>query len=262
MPIIQEIVDFNQMFHRLSEPPIVINDLTNNSEEDKEMIRELVTSRYSSDMIALLPTCRCGVTKGEFTKKIVCNFCGTLVKSSIEDQIEPTVWFRRPNGVERLISPIFLIMLKQRFKKSGYSIIQWLIDRNYRPSVKQPHVINKLVETGIQRGYNYFVQNFDAIMALLFSMRDFKKRGKDYLRALILKKRHHVFSDYIPIPNKSILIVEKTKVGVYVDPIIVDAVNVIEMLVSIDKNFYDQNPKTKENRTARALVGLDRKSVV
>lgn len=244
------------IFSQLSEPPIIINDLINNSEEDKEAIKELVTTRYSSDMITLLPSCRCGISKGEFSVGVKCTYCNTTVKSTIENDIEPTIWFRKPYGVNTLISPIIWNMLKARFKKSGFNIIQWLTDTTYRASVKQPTVVNKIVEAGIQRGYNYFVDNFDKIMSYLFSLKDFRKDGVDYLQILLQEYRHLVFSDYIPIPNKSLLIIEKTNVGVYVDPIIVKAVDAIEMLVSIDKNFHDQNPRVKENRTAKAISKL------
>lgn len=256
MPVFQRIVDFNQVFMQLSEPPIIINDLVNNSEEDKERIKELVTTRYSSDMITLLPSCRCGATKGEFSVGVKCGFCNTVVRSSVENDIEPTVWFRKPNGVEKLINPIIWIMLKARFKKSGFNIIQWITDTTYRPAVKQPAVINRLVEAGIQRGYNNFVVNFDAVIAYLFTLKDFKRPTEDHLKQLLSDNRHLIFSDYIPIPNKSLLIIEKTNVGIYVDPIIIKAIDAIEMLVSIDKNFYDQNARVKENRTVKAISKL------
>lgn len=258
MPIFQELLNFNEIFRTLSEPPTIINDLVNNSEEDKELIKEMVTTRYSSDMITLLPSCRCGATKSESSIKVRCDVCGTIVKSSIEDDIEPTIWFRKPNGVNQLISPILMIMLKNRFKKKGFSILHWLIDTTYRPQVKQPPIVDKLLEMGAIRGYNNFVENFDKTLEVLFSIKQFqlKKGQEDYLRRLIYLERHKVFSDYIPLPNKSLLIIEKTNVGIYVDNIIVEAVDAIEMLVSIDKNFYDQTPKVKENRTAKALLKL------
>lgn len=253
MPVYQQLSDLNQVFNQLSEPPIIINDLVDSTEEDKEAIKDMITTRYSGDMITLLPSCRCGITKGEFSVGVVCNYCKTAVKSSIENDIEPTIWFRKPVGVSKLISPIIWSMLKARFKKSGFNIIQWLTDTTYRSGVRQPLVINKIVDAGIQRGYNNFVENFDAIMDFLFSLKDFKKEGEDYLRRLLTEKRHAIFSDYIPIPNKSLLIIEKTNVGIYVDPIIVKAMDAILMLISIDRNFHDQNPRVKENRTAKAL---------
>jgi len=258
MPVFQQLIDLNEMFNKLADPPIIINDLSNSSDEERKLISEIITTRYSSDMISLLPSCRCGATKGEFSTNIKCNYCGTNVTSQVENEVESSVWFRKPVGVNKLISPIIWIMLKARFKRSGFSIIQWLTDTTYRPNVKQPLVVNKIVDAGIQRSYNNFVDNFSSIMDFLFSLKEFqlKKNTVDYLKILIDQNKNTVFSDYIPLPNKSFLIIEKTNLGTYVDFIVIEAIDAIEMLVSIDKAFYDQNIRSKENRTAKAISKL------
>ena len=253
------------MFYKLKDSPIIINDLDNNTEESRDVIRQLIVSRFSTDMVSLIPSCFCGQKKGQALTRdeTVCEVCGTKVTSSIEDDIEPLVWFRRPGindeqPISKLISPIVWIMLKHRFTKSGFNIIQWLCDTTYRTNVRQPKVVSKIVEAGIQRGYNNFVDNFDLIMSFLFNLKDFKvkKTKDDYLPIFLEQNRHKLFSDYIPLPNKSLLIIEKTDVGVYVDPIIIGAIDAIDMLVSIDNRFYDQNPKTKANRMVKALSKL------
>jgi hypothetical protein len=258
LPVFQQPINLNELFNQLSEPPIIINDLENNSEEDKEHIKELITSRYSGDMITLLPSCRCGATKGEFSLGIKCGYCNTYVRSSLENEIEPSIWFRKPIGTTSLMSPISLKILRDRFKKSGFDIIQYIMDTTYRPTVKTPPVIHKLHDYGLQRGYNYFVENFDWIMELLFSRPDLRTANKaeDWTAEYITAYRDTIFCDYIPLPNKALLVIEKTNVGIYVDPVIVQGVDAIGMLVSIDKDFHDQNPRVKENRTAKALIKL------
>lgn len=263
MPIIQRLIHLDTMFSQLATPPIIMNDLPNRTEAQKESIRELFTTRYSSDMITLLPQCRCGITKGEYSLNNICRYCHTPVRSTMETNIEPIVWFRRPGlntptPVAKLLNPSVFIMLKNRFKKSGFNIIYWLTDRNYTSNLaKPPAVIDKIIKAGFERGYNKFVERFDEIMEFLFSLKDFgKKKQKCVLQQFIADHRSILFSDYIPIPNKSLLVVEKTNVGVYIDPIIIDAIDVINTMVSIDRDFYDQSPKTIENRTARALADI------
>jgi hypothetical protein len=260
MPVYQQLINFDDKFHRLSEIPIIINDLVNNTEEDKEEIKNLISTRYSSDMISLIPSCRCGATTGEFSMMtdMTCTLCYTSVKSSFDEDIDSTIWFRKPKGVERIINPIIWIMLKQRFSKSGFNVIQWICDNSYRSNVKQPFVINRIISLGIKRGYNNFVTNFDAILLTLFEMKEFNlPKGKvDYLRTLLEENKDCLFSDYIPLPNKSLLIIENTVVGVYVDPIVIDALDAIQMLVSIDVSFHDQNSRVKENRTVKAISKL------
>lgn len=257
MPVYQKLLNLSEMFQQLSEPPIIINDLFSGTQDDRANIMELITTRYTSDMVSLLPSCRCGLTKGEFSKNTICDTCKTPVKSMIDSDIEPIVWFRKPNGVQKLINPIVWMMLSHRFKKGSYSVLNWIIDTKYNPNTKPPTaILNKMMQAGIQQGYNYFVENFDDIMEFMFSLKEFKKKPDDRLQELIRRDRHLVFSDYIPIPNKSILVVEKTNFSTYVDEIITNAVNAIQMLVSIDRDYHDQSVRGKENRTAKAMTLL------
>lgn len=258
MPVYQQLVHFDQMFSQLREPPIIINDLVNASDEEKARIRDFITTRYSSDMLSILPSCQCGETKGEYVVGCICESCKTQVRSVVDEDIEPLVWFRVPEGVFKLISPIVWIMLKNRFKKSGFNIIQWLCDTTYRPNVRTPKLVNEMVEMGFQRGYNYFCQNFDSIMAKLFEMRAFKlKKGQhDYLQELLLDYRDRIFSNFLPLPNKSLLIIEKSNVGIYIDMSIVGAIDAIEMITSIDSPMSEHSVRTKENRAVKAIVKL------
>lgn len=258
MPIYQRLIPMDTLFNQLKAPPIIVNDLLNATDDEKKGIRELITTRYASDMLSILPSCQCGATKGEFVLGDVCDECGTQVHSVVDEDIEPLVWFRVPVGVTKLINPSVWIMLKNRFKKSGFSILQWICDTTYRATVKQPKVINDLVDLGIQRGYNNFVENFDSILGLLFNMKDFRlKRGQtDYLQNLLRDYRHCVFSSYLPLPNKSLLVIEKTNVGIYIDPTIIGAIDAIEMVVSIDSPLSEHTLRVKENRTVKAMVKL------
>lgn len=261
MPVFQKLLDLGMNFQKLSEPPIIINDLSNITEDSREHIKELITTRYSSDMVSLLPSCPCGITKGEFTKTKICHVCGHPVKSVMDGAGESVVWFRRPAGVAKLLNPAIWMQLNQRYKKGRFSIINWITDTKYDPNTKKPvAILNKLIDFGIKRGYNNFVENFDSIMAFLFSLKEFQSKSvaksDDRLYELIQIHRNRIFSDYIPIPNKSILLIEKTVFSTYVDTSITNAVNAIQMLVSIDRDFHDQSVVAKENRTVRGMSAL------
>lgn len=256
MPIIQGLVNHDEIFARLQEPPIFINNQAHSSELERARVHEMVMSRYSTDMVSLLPSCRVGCTKGQGSFKKKCDICGTVVKSHVEADIEPSLWFKQPEGVEKLINPMVLMMLIKRFTRSNYSLIHWLIDPNYSPTVKVIPAVTRLKEQGFPQGYNNFVQNFDTIMEFLFNIKPFAlPRGRtDWLKELIKQNRDCVFSQYLPLPNKSILIIKKSTSTTYIDPIVGQAANAILTMVSIDKDYQDQKPKFKENRTAKALL--------
>lgn len=268
MPIYQELVNFNDMVTHLRSPPIIINDLGNVLENNRNYIRDLIMTHYTSDMISILPSCHCGRTKGEFAIDVICEHCGNPVKSIVNEDIEPLVWFRAPkgslakpnDGILALINPTIWHMLNQRFKKSGYSIIQWICDPTYRPNVKQPAIIAELAELGIERGYNYFIRNFYDITTLLFNHKEFKNKPKqrkvDYLYHLIQDYPERIFSQYIPLPNKSLLILEQNYTGKWIDPIHVGAIDAIMMIAGIDNPLSDHSLRTKERRTVKALTKL------
>ena len=257
MPVFQVLEDHDQEFRNLPEAPVIINDLKYIFEKDKNAVQELIYTKFTSDMFSLLPSCDCGERKGVYSVGVICPKCNTKVKSAVLSDIQPLLWFRKPNGVSKLINGMVLTMLRKRFIKSGYDIIQWIMDTTYRSTSPQPAIVAKIVAMGVNRGYNNFVENFDDIMNKLFSLREFKSKTKnDYLYELLLSSRNVLFSDYIPLPNRTMFIVDKTDLGIYVDPNIMKAIDAIEMLISIDKDYHDQNSRVKENRTAKALVKL------
>lgn len=259
MAVYLQLVNFNQTFNQLKQTPLIINDLFAMTETEKENISQLVYTKYSSDMLSVLPSCNCGETKGEFNLGVTCPSCNTVVKSSVDSDIEPILWFRKPEGIHGLLNPHILNMLSKRFTKSGFDFIQWIMDPSYKPKVKQPPQLNELLTTGIQRGYNYFYENFDKIIDILFTMRAFKKTKPgqvDYLYDLIKTNRELMFSSYLPLPNKSLLIIEKSTHGTYIDPSIIGVIDAIEMVTGIDSEIKNYTNRAKETRTVKALYRL------
>lgn len=258
MPIVQNIISYDESFYTLSEPPILINELSVNTDEERQQVENLIVSRYTTDFISLLPTCRCGVTKGKFSLGTSCSVCNTKVTSVIEDEVQSVVYFKRPEGVSKILNIIILMMLKERFTKTGFDIIQWLMDTKYNPNIRSPKILQKLEEANLPRGYNNFIENFDMILDFLFELKALQPSKKQFrnLRELIRDNRDKIFSDYLPLPNKSLLIIEDTDIKTYVDSNILTAKDAIQMLVSIDKDMYDQTTKFKENRVAKALNKL------
>lgn len=265
LSISQSLINFDKVFAQLKTQPIIINDVMESSEEEKDSLKQLIYTRFNSDLLSNLPSCECGSSAtgqglgitGEYNMGVMCNNCGTVVKSTIEQTIEPILWMRAPKGVHKLINPIIWTMLNNRFSKSGFKVIQWICDTTYRPTAKIPLAIDAIQRAGIQRGYNYFIENYDFIMNTLFEMKDFsllKKGNRDYLRELLNNNRDCIFSSYLPLPNKSLLIIEESDKGTYVDPIVVGAINAIQTIASIDSSMSQHSIKTKENRTIRTIV--------
>lgn len=258
MSVYQSLVCFDKLFNQLKEPPIIVNDLIDSSEEDKERIKNHIFTKFSSDMLSSLPSCDCGDIKGTFNVGVLCGNCNTVVSSSLDQAIEPILWMRAPKGVKKLINPTVWYMLSERFTRSGFNVIQWICDSTYRTNVKIPPALNDVQIAGISRGYNYFVDNFFYIIDTLYSLKTFKqnKDGPDYLRELLYNSKDAIFSDYLPLPNKAILIIDETNVGTYVDPIVTGAIDAIQTITGIDSSLSQHSVRVKENRTIKAIDKL------
>lgn len=259
MGVSTALVNFDDLFRRkATRVPVIINDFSESSEEDKESFNRMIYTKYATDLLSNLPTCECGEVVGEHNVDVVCKVCNTPVASPLEQDLEPLVWMRAPQGVRALISPIVWTMLTAKFTRSGFEIIRWICDTTYKPQVRTPAIMEAVQDLGIPRGFNNFVDNFDNIMLALFDLKGFKaKKGEeDPLQTLLRLQRDCVFSQTLPLPNRSLLVIEETNVGTYVDPIVTGAVDAIRTMVSIDSPLSSHNVRTKENRTIKTIAQL------
>jgi hypothetical protein len=232
----------------------------NTTEEEKEKLKKSIFMQFSNvDLLSNLPSCDCGEIKGEYALGVVCTNCNTPVVSSLEQSIEPLLWMRSPNGVGKLMNPIVWTMLKDRFTIASFNVIQWLCDTTYRPGVREPQCLYEIEAAGIIRGYNNFVENFDGIIEFLYNIKQFKNKKRnqrEYLQELIHTQRDCIFSKFIPLPNKSLLVIEDNSLGTYVDPIIIGAIDAIQTIASIDNSMSQMSIRVKENRTIKSIIKL------
>ncbi len=262
MGVALELVNYDDLFfNRSRQEPVIINDFAETSEEDKAAFNRMIYTKYSTDdLLSNLPQCECGNLCGEHLVGVVCNNCHAAVSSPLEQELEPIVWMRAPKGVKKLINPVVWTMLNNKFKRSGFEIIRWICDTTYKPvALRVPAVMDAVQAIpNLERGYNNFIDKFDSIIDSLFELRVFKPpRGKiDPLQQLLRTHRDCVFSDYLPLPNRSLLVIEESNVGTYVDPIVTGAVDAIRTMTSIDSPLSSHSIRTKENRTVKTIAQL------
>lgn len=274
MPIIHELENLEEVLDTLRTEATLLNDLDFLTDAGQEDIKQRVYETCHSDLISSVPSCTCGELKGAhrlktaWTLAAICPKCHTPVKSSVDEDIKPVLWLRVPNGVHTFVNPHIWLMLCRRFTKKGVNAIRWLTDSGYRPTTKANDVIKELRETNIPRGFNYFTENIDAVLDQLQSLKTFKEdKAKDDplkrvmdapLRRLINEQRKSVFTSHLPIPNKSILLIEVTNVGSYADLNHLNVMDVVQILINCDNPLTSSGMKIreKENRVSRALTAL------
>jgi hypothetical protein len=251
-----QLVNFQHVFDRSPTQPIIINDVSSATEEDKARLDRLISTKYeNTDIFSNEPSCECGQITGGYNLGVMCHNCRTPVQELFEQALRPLVWIRSPVGVEALINPMVWIMLSKKFTKSGFNLIEWMCNTDYQPAVNRPVEVDELLIIGVTRGYNNFVTNFKEYINILYGLKHFKeKKGAvDQLRQLLEEQKDCIFSSYLPLPNKALMVIEDTKVGTYVDPIIIDAIDAIRTIGSIDSPMSNFTLRQKENRTAKTI---------
>jgi len=245
----------DDVFNRSTIAPIIVNDISTATIEQKEYLDNLITTRYEGDLLCNEPSCECGELKGGYNLNTVCRNCKTPVKEIFDQELQTLVWMRSPHGVEKLINPMVLLQLSSHFTKGGFNIIEWLCNTDYHPAIVRPRELEELAVQGVVRGYNNFVKNFDAYLNILFTLKQFKPKepAAQELIEHLKQNRANVFSWHLPLPNKSLMVIENTPVGVFIDPIIIGAVDAVRTISGIDTTLTNVTPKQKENRTAKTL---------
>jgi len=254
-----ELVNFDDLYNKRSgRLPKIINDLSESTEEDKEETNRLIYSKFlPTDLLSNTPQCGCGYVYNTFNIGVVCPKCNTEVASPTDQALEPVVWMRAPQGIKALMHPDIYTMLTNRFKIGGFDLIRYFADITYKTDTRPPPVVGELQQMGFKRGYNNFVTNFDHLIQTLFNIKPFfKKNEKDRLQTLIERNRAVVFPNKLPLPNRSLLIIEDTNMGLFVDPIIEKAIDAIQTIVSIDAPLSNYTASQKENRTIKAIIQL------
>lgn len=258
MGIHYELTNFAKRVTELPQQPIVLNDLSSVTEKDRQTIDQLTTSVFNqTDVFSNEPACECGRITGGYNLGIVCSSCNTPVAEMFSKNLAPRVWIRNPAGVALLINPMVWLMLSFKFTTAGFNLVEWLCNTDYVPPGNKPQdVIDSVMELGIPRGYNNFVNNFDDIVERLSNLKRFAKSKNDDFLALVREQRESVFSPYLPLPNKALLIREDTNVGSYIDQMVVSIVDAIQTIKSIDTPTAAYSVRQKENRTIKTIVKL------
>lgn len=215
---------------------------------------DYIKTSYKGDVMSTIPMCKCGASRGNDLEYEKCMDCGTTVMKSTERDIESDVWIRPPEGVKKLIRPSSLTMLRSYYQNLKLDIIPWLINRNAvtpRDALKIQHMLK---ERGIERGLNFFYENFDYIIDTLNELNLYKtsinKNKILAFRQWCFEHKESIFTDKLPIVSKIAFITESTALGVYHDATIKPALDAIVAMANVEDSM---SLTTKENRTGKCM---------
>lgn len=246
----------------MGEGAVILNDL--DPVKDPLLIEDLILTRQDKTRFSIAPSCSCGRTTTQNTPgKVVgskCDVCQTVICNPLERPLEPIVWIRAPEGIDGLINPNFLMMLREAYQVGTQktSIFQWLLDPSDTQFNQKVH-IEYMEANGVQRGISYFMANRDRIMALLDNDDVFSNSGYEQRKQLMKLYHDHkdiLFPRMLPIIHKQFIMIEKTHIGSYTDmnvtPALLKAINTF-ISMKVERRL---TPKKRDSIVARTLFRL------
>lgn len=245
-------------FANLSRAPLFVNDMDLKSTEGREKLQSMIYTKYEGDALSVLPSCECGVEYGNYKLGVVCSECNSVVISSTERKIESVLWMRVPNGVHAFVNPVIWNMLTERFTPSGVNLVEWICNPLSQIPSHKVAVLKRLDGFDFPRGFNAFVEHFDAIFEMLIQVcqNEDNRRRMDDLRAFVHQFRNDIFTKYLPMPSKIGFILETNSVAKFGDLASAPAIDAMKTIASIENSVKPLNQKSKELRVLKANMML------
>lgn len=249
-----------ELFGSLSKPPIFINDLVAESEQQKELLTQMTTTTHDSvETVSTVPTCNCGKYAAGFLEHYVCEDCLSEVTNPVLRKIEPENWFRVPSEVGGVFVPAVWNMLSKYMMHRTTNLLAWMCnplmptpDISKKPTSKMAGIINGYRRLGLNRGIKSVRLNFDQILEEIILPVITNSRKRDELVEFVNIYRNDLFTNIIPFPPRVALVIEKTPLANYYDPTIDAAVDAIFIANSGD----DDSISKMESRCTLVLQRL------
>ena len=240
---------------------IILND-HKDMYEDLSTLEKLVMEEYE-DVISMLPRCECGRLKGAYRLGKICPYCGTEVVRPGE-VIHPILWIRSFQRGVKFISPHIWAMINNLFPKmsSKGDALRWLSDTSYR-IVNPPITLTRAVEVIGERSYIALVNNLDKLLLYLKNLPTNKLPNKreevEELIDLFNKDKEFIFSDYIPVLNKRLFVVEKVAKSLYTFPVLGDVKDIVKTAIKIQ---HDIDLRQSMGKDISKLVSKGMSSII
>lgn len=260
MAVHKVMIDLMKMFTKLSvsSDQTVINDLENVTQEQLDNNNKLLFVEYTSDVYSTTPSCMCGHLAKERLIGAKCPKCNTRVQDKIQQQLQPQLWMRAPKGVAQFMNPICHILLQEFLSidkgPSAFDVLLWLTTTD-TSNKKHEAFQQDIAALGIERGYNYFVANFNSVINKLFTLPVYNKPEKRTAKARLItvfnKYRDCIFTEMLPVINRNMIVMESEAAWRYIDKSAPMAINAVRLLLGIDTPGSQLRQSARENRTAK-----------
>lgn len=227
-------IDQEEVFNKLNSAPVIVNYLDISTPQGRLNLNELMYTKCEGDRLNTIPSCSCGRLTRFVNYGKTCAICHTVCQTSMDQELEPSMWLEAPVGVNTLINPAHWIVLSSLLTISGCNMLEWFCNPYYKAPGKQPDKLSALIDymnnAGISRGINDFQRCIDDLFSEMFRLRMFPKKRREEVAALMGVIRDTIFTRWVPIPSEVGFIVEVDERATRVDEEMIDAVNAIRII--------------------------------
>lgn len=254
--------NFNKMFHDLPVEPIIANNLPIATKQDREHLNNLLLTKYEGDSLTNAPQCQCGNLHGINHVGKICEVCGDVCETMLNRPVYPMVWLSTPPLVKKYIQPAAYLALHSVMKVDGCHDLHWLIDSSYQPTNGKVSVrCRRLEAAGVQRGINFFYDNYDFIMRKYAEVwvtrsRNIAKENFIKFAEMTIRNKDSIFCDYLPMPSRTGFVLESNETGSYLERYIPQAIDALLTIVSINGTNMEHNERAQERRVVKAISKL------
>lgn len=260
MAISLQIANLEEVFHKSTTDPIIVNNFDVSLEEEKKRLNRLIYTRYEGNTLELVPSCACGHTKTEFYINMTCEVCGTTVMSVTERPVESVLWLMPPKGVETFFNPQVWFILSDALTYGGINLLEWLCNPNMAMPAQVPEEARRLRGLGLERGINVVYQRWDEYVQILFKHKLWgKTQAKQYIMLdFIQQNRRAIFTRYLPVPSKLTFVTEQRGRRTSFDTSMTDAIEAVRTISAVEFSQVPQSLKTRQARAVDAIVQMSR----
>lgn len=259
-------INSDDVFNQTECEKIILNYLDNRTTRDKAAVNDYLITEVE-ETFDTVPSCSCGALNRRIFEGYTCPSCHTVVESQIMGEIKDMLWVKCPKNVPALMNIKFFYQINSvlSFSNEKFSMLQYLMDPNYRPTIKSPtnnirSALEKLREADLhKRDYVNFYERFDEYIDFLFSLPEFNSSTKKWtedLHYLIKKYRKDVWVQHIQIPNKAVTVIEHTNNRRWLTnatPMLLRAVRLVVGIENPDNKRNRISPKTMQSTCVKFM---------
>lgn len=262
--IYPEIENFELVLANLDFDPIYLDDYDVHLEEDKEMMKTLLYTRYGqNEALTNIPSCVCKKLNGQDLLGQRCTSCGSECAPIYSRKIEPTLWSRVPDGITSFVNPLIWKIIFKLFKSKSNNILLWLTDPYYQPSDPTDPKIKRLNELlveipGFKRGLNHFVENYDDVVNMLIERKilGYKMLERAGFIEFSKKYKEAFFTTVLPVSNRNSFIVEQSGTANFTDTKALAGVDVFLTINNLHHSRLKTPVAKKESIIVKCLTDL------